>query len=181
MAAEAELERATAELENLERSLGLARERVERTARSQLKPSSRGALKDATSQLAGTLADGEEVLHMAAGGWRDGRQLIAATDRRLLVFDTTDAPPQAVPYETIESARVGRRRSVEVSTQDGELQFESVVGDLTALVQHVTQRISPAEQRTLRAATPSPKPMRLPAGQGRSGEEEEPDQEDESG
>ena len=141
MDAEAELERATAELENLERSLESARERIERTARSQLKPSSRGALKDATSRLAGTLAEGEEVLHMAAGGQRDGRQLIAATDRRLLVVDTTDAPPQAVPYESVESARVGRRGTIEVSTQGGELQLEYVVGDLTALVQHVNQRI----------------------------------------
>ena len=139
--AEAELERATAELENLERSLELARERIERTARSQLKPSSRGALKDATGRLAGTLAEGEEVLYMAAGGQRDGRQLIAATDRRLLVVDTTDAPPQAVPYESVESARVGRRGTIEVSTQDGELQLEYVVGDLTALAQHVNQRI----------------------------------------
>jgi hypothetical protein len=139
--AEAELERASEEVANLERQLESVRERVERTARSQLKRSSRGALKDATSRLAGSLAEGEEVLHMAAGGQRDGRQLIAATDRRLLVADTSDTPPHAVPYEDLESAQVGRRGTLEVSTANGELKLEYVVGDLAGLVQHVNQRI----------------------------------------
>jgi hypothetical protein len=139
--AETELEHATEEVANLERRLESVRERVERTARSQLKRSSRGALKDATARLAGTLAEGEEVLHMAAGGQRDGRQLIAATDRRLLVVDAADSPPHAVAYEKVESAQMGRRGTLEVSTATGELKLEYVVGDLAGLVQHVNQRI----------------------------------------
>ena len=79
-------------------------------ARSQLKRSSRGALKDATARLAGTLAEGEEVVYMAAGGQRDGRQLIAATDRRLLVVHAGDAPAHAVAYEKVESAADGTAR-----------------------------------------------------------------------
>ncbi len=138
--AEAELERATEELANLERRLESVRERVERTARSQLKRSSRGALKDATTRLAATLSEGEEVFHMAAGGQRDGRQLIAATDRRLLVV-ATDAPPHAVSYEKVESVQMGRRGTLEVSTATGDLKLEYVVGDLAGLVQHVNQRI----------------------------------------
>ena len=139
--AETELEHATEEVSNLERRLESVRERVERTARSQLKRSSRGALKDATARLAGTLAEDEEVLHMAAGGQRDGRQLIAATDRRLLVVDAADSPPHAVAYEKVESAQMGRRGTLEVSTATGELKLEYVVGDLAGLVQHVNQRI----------------------------------------
>jgi hypothetical protein len=139
--AEAELERAGGELANLEHSLELTLERVERTARSQLKRSTRGALKEATTRLAGTLVEGEEIRYMAAGGQRDGRQLIAATDRRLLVVDTTEAPPRAVEYENVESAEVGRRGTLEVSTASGDLTLEYVVGDLAGLVQHVNQRI----------------------------------------
>ena len=126
---------------NLERRIDLARDRVERMARSQLKRSSRGALKDATARLAGTLAEGEEVVFMAAGGQRDGRQLIAATDRRLLVVHPGDAPAHAVAYENVESAQMGRRGTLEVTTTTGELKLEYVVGDLDGLVQHVNQRI----------------------------------------
>jgi len=78
---------------------------------------------------------------MAAGGQRDGRQLIAATDRRLLVVHAGDAPAHAVPFENVESAAVGRRGTVEITTTTGELKLEYVVGDLDALVQHVNQRI----------------------------------------
>ena len=78
---------------------------------------------------------------MAAGGQRDGRQLIAATDRRLLVLDSSDSPPQAVAYEQVESAQMGRRGTLEVSTKTGELKLEYVVGDLAGMVQHVNQRI----------------------------------------
>ncbi|MFL6039746.1 MAG: hypothetical protein ACJ74B_14055, partial [Gaiellaceae bacterium] len=131
----------TEEVANLERRLEMVRERVERTARSQLKRSSRGALKDATTRLASALAEGEEVLHMAAGGQRDGRQLIAATDRRLVVVNAADSPPQAVAYEKVESAQMGRRGTLEVATTTGELKLEYVVGDLAGLVQHVNQRI----------------------------------------
>jgi myosin heavy subunit len=139
--AEADLERASEEVVNLERRLDMARERVERMARSHLKRSSRGALKDATARLAGTLSEGEEVLHMAAGGQRDGRQLIAATDRRLLVLHAGDAPAHAVAYEQVESVQMGRRGTLEVMTATGELKLEYVVGDLQGLVQHVNQRI----------------------------------------
>jgi hypothetical protein len=139
--AEAELERASEAVAALEQRLELARERVERTARSQLKRSTRGALRDATARLAGALAEGEEVVYMAAGGQREGRRLLAATDRRLVVIDTTDAAPQAVSYDKVESAQIGRRGTLEVSTANGELKLDYVVGDLPGLVQHVNQRI----------------------------------------
>ena len=54
---------------------------------------------------------------------------------------TTDAPPQAVAYENVESAELGRRGTLEVSTTTGDLTVEYVVGDLAGLVQHVNQRI----------------------------------------
>ena len=78
---------------------------------------------------------------MAAGGQRDGRQLIAATDRRLLIVGASDRPPQAVAYEKVQSAQTGRRGTLEVTTKTGELKLEYVVGDLAGLVQHVNQRI----------------------------------------
>jgi hypothetical protein len=139
--AEHALERATEEVAELERRIESARERLERTARAQLKRSSRGALKDATTRLAGSLAEGEEVLFMAAGGQRDGRQLIAATDRRLLVVGASDSASHALAYEKVESAQMGRRGTLEVTTATDELKLEYVVGDLAGLVQHVNQRI----------------------------------------
>jgi hypothetical protein len=139
--AETELEHSVEAVASLERRLEAAHERVERMARSQLKRSTRGSLRDATVRLAGALADGEEVAYMAAGGQRDGRRLLAATDRRLVVVDSTDAAPQVVAYEKVESAQVGRRGALEVTTANGELKLESVVGDLPGLVQHVNQRI----------------------------------------
>jgi hypothetical protein len=78
---------------------------------------------------------------MAAGGQRDGRRLIAATDRRLLLVDGGDAAPQVVAYEKVESAQVARRGTVEFATAEGELKLEYVVGDLENLVQHVNQRV----------------------------------------
>ena len=66
---------------------------------------------------------------------------LAATDRRLLVVDAGDGPPQGVAYEKLESAHMGRRGTLEVSTATGELRLEYVVGDLAGLVQHVNQRI----------------------------------------
>ena len=54
---------------------------------------------------------------MAAGGQRDGRQLIAATDRRLLVVGRRSARRRRPsPYEKVESAQMGRRGTLEVST-----------------------------------------------------------------
>jgi hypothetical protein len=78
---------------------------------------------------------------MAAGGQREGRRLIAATDRRLVVLDTTDAEPRAVGYDKVEGAEVGRRGTLELTTSAGDLKLDYVVGDLAGLVQHVNQRI----------------------------------------
>jgi hypothetical protein len=129
------------ELAALERKLESARERVERIARTQLKRSTRGALKDATTNLAGSLVEDEQVVYMAAGGQRDSRRLIAATDRRLMILDSADSELRALPYDQVQSAEVGRRGTLELRTAVGEITVESVVGDVAALVQHVNQQI----------------------------------------
>jgi hypothetical protein len=139
--AEAELERTTEAVAALEQHLETTRERIERMARSRLKRSSRGALKDATSRLAETLAEGEEVVHMAAGGQRDERRLIAATDRRLVVLGADNGAAEVVAYDSVVSAQVGRRGTLEFATAAGELKLDSASGDLDSLVQHVNQRI----------------------------------------
>ena len=57
------------------------------------------------------------------------------------MVDAGDGPAHAVAYEKVESAHMGRRGTLEVSTANGELKLEYVVGDLAGLVQHVNQRI----------------------------------------
>ena len=93
---------------------------------------------------------------MAAGGQRDGRQLIAATDRRLLVVDATEAAPQAVGYEKVESAQMGRRGTLEVSTDDRRAEAR-VRGRRSRRARAARQPadLGRAPQRALSPATPA--------------------------
>ena len=139
--AETKLERVGEELQAVERQLEEARDHVERAARSQLKRSSRTALREATARLAESLAGGEEVLYMAAGGRKENRRLLAATDRRLLVVEGPDSEPEGLRYDEVESVQVASRGTLQVSTKRGQFQLEDVAGDLDGLVQHVNERI----------------------------------------
>jgi chromosome segregation ATPase len=139
--AEAAVERAAEERRRLEEGIEAAREAVERTARSQLKRSSRGALREATTRLADCLAEGEHLLHLAGGGQRDARRLVAATNRRLLVLEGSDEDPEVLRYDEVDSVQAARRGTLQVSTKRGQFQVEQVSGDLDGLVQYVNQQI----------------------------------------
>lgn len=78
---------------------------------------------------------------MVAGGDRESRRLVAATDRRLLVVEGADTQPEAVRYDEVESVQAARRGTLQVSTKRGQFQVEHVSGDLGGLVQHVNHQI----------------------------------------
>ena len=117
-------------------------EGIRAIASAQLKRRSRLTARRALAGLAARLEDGERVLHLASSHAGNGWQLIAVTDRRLVVLRRSGEPVEDVPYRSMRSLRAGRAgRYVEIHTDSLELRLGGISEQFEEVCRLVHARI----------------------------------------
>lgn len=107
----------------------VASDGIRALAARQLKRRSRLRAKRQIETLHECLEDGEQVLHLATASRGTSVNLLAATDRRLLVLRSGAREDQGFTYDSMRSLAATRERlgsRLEIRTEDGEVVLDGI-------------------------------------------------------
>ena len=107
----------------------MASDGIRALAARQLKRRSRLRAKRQIETLHECLEDGERVLHLATSSRGTSVNLLAATDRRLLVLRSGAREDQGLTYDSMRSLAASRERlgsRLEIGTEDGDVVLDGI-------------------------------------------------------
>lgn len=119
-------------------------------AARQLKRHSRVLAKRQLTDLPERLQEGEHVVHLAFANRGTSCNLLAATDRRLLVlYGRRSDQPDALPYDSMRSMAAHRARilgsSIEIGTESGEVVLSGIREQFEEMCRLIHARIWEAD------------------------------------
>jgi hypothetical protein len=122
----------------------VASDGIRALAARQLKRRSRLRAKRQLDTLHQCLEDGEHVLYLATASRGTSVNLLAATDRRLLVLRSGGREDQGLTYDSMRSLAATRERlgsRLEIRTEDGGVVLDGIHGQFEEICRLVHARM----------------------------------------